>query len=522
MAIYHLSIKIISRGKGKSAVASAAYRAGEKITNEREGLTHDYSRKKGIEHVEIMLPEHAPKEFLYRSVLWTSVEKIEKAKNAQLAREIEVALPKELTAEQNINLVREYIKNNFTSQGMCADLAIHDKKDGNPHCHIMLTTRPLKDNGEWGEKEKKDYAYDEHGKRIPLIDPHTGQQKVDKRNRKQWKRVYIQANDWNNSANAEDWREKWGQSVNALLVKENHIDRIDHRSYKRQGVDKIPTIHFGVSASQMERKGIRTERGNHNRQVDTLNKEIRQLKARINKLSNWIDEEMRKPEQPEQPMLADVIQDILSRQAQAGKSQYYQSINNLKNAAKMMNFLTQNNIADMDGMNDKVKKIHGRLSDVRSKLKPIERRLKTLDEHIMQAENYKNYKPIKHRYDELHAEFLSAKKATGLLARRKEEKTRVAFNEYAEENRSELLQFDNAEKYFKDVLQERFNPKKLPPITKWKEERKTLTAEKDLIYRDYYSLKDEVKEVEKIKRGVDNLMKEQEHKPRQKKHEMEL
>ena len=191
MAIYHLSIKIISRGKGKSAVAAVAYRAGEKIQNQFDGITHDYTKKSGIEHTEIMLPEHAPREFLDRSTLWNSVEKIEKASNSQLAREIEVALPVELTKGQNLQLVREYIKEQFVSKGMCADFAIHDKKDGkaeatpNPHCHIMLTMRPLKLNGTWGEKEKKDYAYDEYGERIPLIDKATGQQKVDKRNRKQ-------------------------------------------------------------------------------------------------------------------------------------------------------------------------------------------------------------------------------------------------------------------------------------------------------------------------------------------------
>jgi len=139
IAIYHCSIKIISRGKGKSAVAAAAYRTGEKITNDFDGETHDYTRKGGVVHTEILLPDHAPVKYADRTVLWNAVEKIEKAKNAQLAREIELALPHELTREQSISLVREYVKAQFVNAGMCADFAIHDTGGGNPHAHVMLT-----------------------------------------------------------------------------------------------------------------------------------------------------------------------------------------------------------------------------------------------------------------------------------------------------------------------------------------------------------------------------------------------
>ena len=149
IAIYHLSIKIFSRGKGKSAIAAAAYRAGEKITNEYDGITHDYTKKKGIVHTEILLPDHAPAEFSERAILWNSVEKFERYKTAQLAREIEIALPVELSIEQNSSLIRRYVNENFVKAGMCADIAIHnpdtEDEDGNkiinknPHAHIMLT-----------------------------------------------------------------------------------------------------------------------------------------------------------------------------------------------------------------------------------------------------------------------------------------------------------------------------------------------------------------------------------------------
>jgi len=156
MAIYHCSIKIISRGKGQSAVAAAAYRAGEKIASDYDGITHDYTRKSGAAHTEILLPRYAPEEYTKRSVLWNVVEKIEKAKNSQLAREIELALPAELTMEQNTFFVREYASRYFVSVGMCADICIHDKNNENPHAHVMLTMRPFEPDGTWGGKQKKE------------------------------------------------------------------------------------------------------------------------------------------------------------------------------------------------------------------------------------------------------------------------------------------------------------------------------------------------------------------------------
>jgi hypothetical protein len=332
--------------------------------------------------------------------------------------------------------------------------------------------------------------------------------------------VKVPTTDWNDRANVDIWRESWAEQVNAYLERENHTVRIDHRSHRDRGLEELPTVHMGVAACQMERKGIRTERGNRNRQINSFNKELRQLKARLIKLDSWLKEESAN-DRP--PSLYDVIQSTLDRKARAGKSQHYQSIYNVKATANMLNFLTENSIEDFAGLEQKVKSMHGRLSDVRNKLNPVERRLKTLDEHINQAENYKNYKPTKKRYDELHAEYSAAKKATGLFTRRNEEKVRITCNEFYENNRSELYQFDKAEQYLKDVMQERFNPKKLPPITKWKDEYKKLTAEKDKLYREYYSLKNEVAEVEKIKRSVyDILREEKREQQRSKSHEMEL
>ena len=196
IAIYHCNISIVSRGKGKSAVAAAAYRSGEKLTNEWDGMTHDYTRKGGVAHTEIMLPPHAPPSFSDRSTLWNSVELYEKAGNAQLAREIDAALPIELSREEQIRLVREYCSSQFVSRGMCVDFVIHDTNSGNPHCHIMLTMRPLDERGTWAAKSKKEYDLDENGERIRLP---SGRYKTHK----------VDLTGWNDKDNTLLWRKAW-------------------------------------------------------------------------------------------------------------------------------------------------------------------------------------------------------------------------------------------------------------------------------------------------------------------------
>jgi ATP-dependent exoDNAse (exonuclease V) alpha subunit len=270
----HIPVSIIKRSAGRSAVAAAAYRSGTKLTNEWDGMTHDYTRKGGIVHAEIMLPAHAPPEFADRSILWNSVEQIEKARDSQLAREIEAALPRELSGEQQLALVRAYVKDNFVDKGMCADFAIHNKGTGNPHVHIMLTLRPLKENGQWGAKCRKAYDLDENGQRIP--DGKGG-----------WKNHREDTTDWNDKGNVEIWRAAWAAYTNRALESAGRPERIDHRSYKRQGIDKIPSVHLGPAASQMEKRGIRTDKGEVNRQIAVDNKLLKEIKARITRLYRW-------------------------------------------------------------------------------------------------------------------------------------------------------------------------------------------------------------------------------------------
>lgn len=272
MAIFHLYVKMISRGKGKSAVAAAAYRSGEKITSDYDGITHDYTRKRGVMLTRILLPENAPIRFYNRSRLWNAVEKIEKAKNAQLAREIEVSIPKELKFREGYNLVNEFCNRNFVDKGMIADICFHDRGDGNPHAHIMLTVRPFNEGRSWGNKQKKVYILDENGDKI-----------YDKKKR-QYKCKSVPTTDWNDRGNVEKWRKNWAEMCNAYLEKSGHDERIDHRSYERQGLEILPTKHLGTAASQMEKRNIKTDRGEANRHIKSVNKMLRFCNEEILKL----------------------------------------------------------------------------------------------------------------------------------------------------------------------------------------------------------------------------------------------
>lgn len=283
MAIYHCSVKNISRSGGKSAVASASYRAGEKLEDRETGLTHDYTNKSEVAYSEIFLCENAPMEYQDRETLWNAVEEVEKQSNARLAREWEVALPNELTLEQGKELVRGYAQS-LADEGMCVDANIH-WKDGNHHAHIMGTTRPIKENGEWGQKEKKAYKLDENGQKIPQIDPKTGEQKVrvrkGKGEEKLWERESVETNDWNRSEKVEEWRERWADHCNKALEKAQSLERVDHRSFERQGIERIPTIHEGYVARQIEENGQTAERCEINRDIMAANTFIQSLNQRI-------------------------------------------------------------------------------------------------------------------------------------------------------------------------------------------------------------------------------------------------
>lgn len=269
MAIYHFSAKIISRKNGSSSVASSSYRSGEKLIDERTGIVHDYRRKKGVVYSDVLLPNNAPSWAEDRNKLWNEVEQIEKSKNSQLAREINIAIPKEFNEDLQIEFIKKYTEENFVSNGMVADIAIHDNKDGNPHAHIMLTMRAFDEEGNWLGKQKKEYILDKDGNK--QYDNKT----------KTYKCKTVKTTNWDNKENIEIWRENLEKSINSSLERIGVKDRVDHRSLKKQGLERLPTRHEGYIVRAMEKRGIKTERGNLNREILENNKKLDLIKKQI-------------------------------------------------------------------------------------------------------------------------------------------------------------------------------------------------------------------------------------------------
>lgn len=322
MAIYHMQAKIVSRGKGRSAVAASAYMSCSSVTNEYDGVHHDYTRKKGLVWEQVFLPENAPVEWQDRAILWNAVEDAEKSKDSRLAREFVVALPRELNADQQIALLTEYIQQQFVSDGMCADVGIHDPDPPghNPHAHILLTIRPLDEHGKWQYKTEKEYlcirgdeergftaseflqAQDEGwekqypylvGKKKVYMTTADGEAQGLKRASKHPKSTtYGRQNPiterWNSESQLILWRSAWADIVNLHLERVGSTESVDHRSHAERGLDEQPTIHEGVAARAMEKKGIISDRCELNRQIKADNVLLRELKDLVAMLTELV------------------------------------------------------------------------------------------------------------------------------------------------------------------------------------------------------------------------------------------
>lgn len=318
MAIYHLEAKVVSRGNGRSAVAASAYLSCTNILNDYDGVRHDYTRKKGLVWREVFLPEFAPQEWQDRGVLWNAVEENEKTKDSRLAREFVPALPVELSKEQWQRLLSDFINDQFVADGMCADVAIHDPDPPgyNPHAHIMLTVRPLDENGKWQYKTEKEYlcmkdseergftaaefkaaqadGWEKQyqykvGKKKMYMTPSAAEAKGYERVNKYPKSTkYGRQNPiserWNSEEQLVEWRKAWADVTNRYLEQYGHDARIDHRSHAERGLTEQPTIHEGVVARALEKKGIVSDRCELNRQIKADNALLRELKDTVKKL----------------------------------------------------------------------------------------------------------------------------------------------------------------------------------------------------------------------------------------------
>ena len=320
MAIYHLEAKMVSRGAGRSAVAASAYLSCSRMLNEYDGAQHDYTRKQGLVWQAVFLPDMAPVEWQDREKLWNAVEETEKTKDSRLAREFVAALPIELSRQQQIELLQDFIREQFVDEGMCADVAIHDTDGHNPHAHILLTVRPLTETGAWQYKTEKEYLCVKGGEERGFTAAEFKsaqaegwekqyQYKVDK------KKVYMAPSQaekcgyelvskypkstkygrqnpisarWNSEEHLLVWREAWATAANRCMELAGHAERIDHRSHAARGLEERPTVHEGVAAQALERRGILSDRCELNRQIKADNALLRELKAELKKLSDLV------------------------------------------------------------------------------------------------------------------------------------------------------------------------------------------------------------------------------------------
>ena len=317
MAIYHLEAKVVSRGAGRSAVAASAYLSCSRLYNDYDGIQHDYTKKQGLVWQEVFLPEYAPQEWQDREKLWNAVEEVETAKDSRLAREFVVALPIELSREEQIELLQEFIQEQFLPNGMCADAAIHDTDGHNPHAHILLTVRPLDKQGKWQYKTEKEYLCMKNGEErgftaaefkaaqnegwekqypykvgkkkvymTPSAAEAQGLVRADKHPKStRYGRQNPISERWNSEEQLAAWRAAWADVSNRHLERAGREERIDHRSNAARGLDEIPTIHEGAAAQALERRGIISDRCELNRQIKADNTLLRELKAEIKKLA---------------------------------------------------------------------------------------------------------------------------------------------------------------------------------------------------------------------------------------------
>ena len=296
MAIYHMQAKVVSRGSGRSAVAASAYMSCSRMYNDYDGIQHDYTRKHGLIYQEVMLPPIAPSKWIDREQLWNAVEETEKTKDSRLAREFVVALPVELDKDSNISLLQDFIKKNFVDMGMCADFAIHDTDGHNPHAHILLTVRPLNENGTWQYKTEKEYLCIKDGeeKGYERIDKHPKSSRYGRQN--------PISEQWNSDEQLCIWRANWTDAVNKMLARNQINATIDHRSFADQGITEQSTIHEGYIAQNMEKNGIIADRCEINRQIRADNKMLRELKAKVAKLAEAVEKSI--------PIIAETLEAI--------------------------------------------------------------------------------------------------------------------------------------------------------------------------------------------------------------------
>ena len=376
----HNEITIVQRSQQQSAVAAAAYQSGEKLFCEYDQQVKHYPEKRGIVHNEILLPANAPPEYADRNTLWNAAEAVEKQWNSQLARRWVLTIPREIPPDQYAVLVREFCEQQFVSKGMIVDFAIHDPKPPghNPHCHVMLTMRAMDGHGKWLPKARKVYDLDENGERIRLPSGN-------------WKSHKEDTVDWNEQYHGQEWRTGWETVQNRYLEMVNSPVRVDLRSYEKQGLDIIPTVHMGAAVTQMERRGIQTNIGNLNRDIKAANRMMSVIRSTIQNLRDWISDilearkELLAEKKPEtaSPDLINLLRDYLNlRKAERRDwSRYGQqkgATKDLQSFVNATNYLKDHEIFTLEQLDSVLEEVKQKSGNISTGMRKAESRMKVI------------------------------------------------------------------------------------------------------------------------------------------------
>ena len=357
MALYHFSVKQVSRGKGQTVVNSAAYISGQKLYNDYYGQTHDYTKKSGVIFTEILTPEYVPKRLSDRETLWNEVEKVEKSKQAQLAYSFDIALQNELTLEENIELARAFCREQFVARGMIVDLAVHEGKSknedepDNPHFHVLAPIRPFTEKGSWGNKQKRDYVLDEDGNRIKDA---------------KGKDIFnaVSTTGWNDSELLKEWRRAWTEMVNE----------------KFRAIRQFNQMFISLKESIQWMKTV-----------------YKEMKAELDRRQN--------------PTLLESLQDYYDKKTQGRPPlpNYYgemkrkgKNLSNLQEFSKSINYLQIHQIETMDDLQERIEELNGVVSVSKKEISEKREQLKKLENLEKMAEVIKTNQPLIDEYNRFY------------------------------------------------------------------------------------------------------------------------
>ena len=479
MGCYHFHLNQLSRGKGQSAIASAAYRAGTKLECTYYGEVSDYTRKGGVVLAEIHLPKQAPERFKDRETLWNEVEWIEGNKKAQLAHSFDIALMNEFSMEENIELARRFVEEQLVARGMIADLAIHDPRKAkdkipNPHMHIMVPIRPLQEDGTWGQKQKK----------VPVLTP-DGQPVLNQKGQPVFRAVHT--TDWSRKETLEELRSAWAKMCNELYEEKGLTERVDARSYEERGIDKIPMVHEGPNVQAMEARGISTALGNLNRLIRALN----DMKERAKNLLQWSllrqSQLMERMLFLHQPTLADYLRNYYDKRNAVAESYAYGTQKakntNLKQFAETVRFLEEQDVRTPEQLTEKIQELDTQLKEVSQRLNQQLSALRSINSNLYAIKEYFETRPV---YLELKNKYFGREK-------------------FKEEHKKELSGYYRSER----ILKENLDPSGKIPEGQWKREAARLSEEIAALRKEDKRIHAMLRKYEKVKNHVEALMAEE-------------